>query len=112
MGDEALGTITACWYSAELDNPIKPEIRGDFPRRAQVRSGFYAAATYVEGAVLEATLQAIKGNVEDKDAFMKAVRSLRVDTVRGPVSFDAYGNVIGNVYIRRVVRKEGRLVNR
>ena len=61
--------------------------------------------------MLEATLQAIKGNVEDKDAFMKAVRSLRVDTVRGPVSFDAYGNVIGDVYIRRVVRKEGRLVN-
>jgi len=111
MGDEALGTITACWYSAELDNPINQKFAATFRAENKYDPGFYAAATYVEGAVLEATLQAIKGNVEDKDAFMKAVRSLRVDTVRGPVSFDAYGNVIGNVYIRRVVRKEGRLVN-
>ena len=61
--------------------------------------------------MLEATLQGIKGNIEDKDAFMKAVRSVKVDTARGPVSFDPYGNVVGNVYIRKVERKEGRLVN-
>ncbi len=42
---------------------------------------------------------------------MKTVRAIKVDTVRGPVSFDKYGNVLGNVYIRRVARKEGRLVN-
>ncbi|MDB5648782.1 MAG: transporter substrate-binding protein, partial [Hyphomicrobiales bacterium] len=32
-------------------------------------------------------------------------------TVRGPVSFDQYGNVVGNVFIRKVERKDGRLVN-
>jgi branched-chain amino acid transport system substrate-binding protein len=42
---------------------------------------------------------------------MKAVRSIKVDTCRGPVQFDQYGNVVGNVYIRKVARKEGRLVN-
>src|SRR2546421_469627 len=44
-------------------------------------------------------------------ALDEAVRSIKVDTCRGPVRFDQYGNVIGNVYIRRVTRKEGRLVN-
>jgi branched-chain amino acid transport system substrate-binding protein len=33
------------------------------------------------------------------------------DTCRGPVSFDKYGNVVGNVYIRRVEKKDGKLVN-
>jgi branched-chain amino acid transport system substrate-binding protein len=111
MGDEALGTITACWYSAELDNPINRKFAAAFRQEQKYDPGFYAAATYVEGAVLEATLQAIRGNIEDKDAFMKAVRSLKVDTARGPVTFDPWGNVIGNVYIRRVTRKDGRLVN-
>jgi branched-chain amino acid transport system substrate-binding protein len=27
------------------------------------------------------------------------------------VKFDEYGNVVGNVYIRKVTRKDGRLVN-
>ena len=111
MGDEALGTITSCWYSAEIDNPTNKKFAAAFRSEWKYDPGFYAAATYVEGAVLEATLQALKGNIEDKDAFMKAVRSVKVDTARGPVSFDPYGNVVGNVYIRKVERKEGRLVN-
>ena len=35
---------------------------------------------------------------------MKAVRAIKVDTCRGPVSFDQYGNVVGNVYIRQASR--------
>ena len=111
MGDEALGIVTSCWYSAEIDNPINRKFTAAFRSQWKYDPGFYAAATYTEAAVLEATLDQIKGNVEDKPAFMKAVRSIKVDTCRGPVSFDQYGNVVGNVYIRKVARKEGRLVN-
>ena len=111
MGDEALGVLTACWYSAEIDNPINHKFAAAFRKEWKYDPGFYAAATYTEAAVLEATLQRIKGNIEDKPAFMKAVRAVKVDTCRGPVSFDQYGNVVGNVYVRRVARKEGRLVN-
>jgi branched-chain amino acid transport system substrate-binding protein len=111
MGDEALGIITSCWYSAEIDNPINRKFAEAFRKDWKYDPGFYAAATYTEAAVLEATLNQIKGNVEDKQAFMKAVRAIKVDTCRGPVSFDQYGNVVGNVYIRRVARKQGRLVN-
>lgn len=111
MGDEALGIVTACWYSAEIDNPINRRFAAAFRNAWKYDPGFYAAATYTEAAVLEATLKKINGKIEDKPAFMKAVRSLKVDTARGPVSFDKYGNVVGNVYIRKVARKEGRLVN-
>jgi branched-chain amino acid transport system substrate-binding protein len=111
MGDEALGIITSCWYSAEIDNPINQKFVSGFRSQWKYDPGFYAAATYTEAAVLEATLNQIKGRIEDKQAFMKAVRSIKADTCRGPVSFDQYGNVVGNVYIRRVTRKEGRLVN-
>ena len=111
MGDEALGIVTSCWYSAELDNPANRKFAAEFRKEWKYDPGFYAAATYVEGAVLEAALGAVKGNIEDKNAFMKALRSAKVDTVRGPVRFDEYGNVVGNVYIRKVERKDGRLVN-
>jgi branched-chain amino acid transport system substrate-binding protein len=111
MGDEALGIVTSCWYSAEIDNPINKKFVAAFRSEWKYDPGFYAAATYVEAAVLEATLNAIKGRIEDKDAFMKAVRSIKVNTARGPVTFDGFGNVVGNIYIRKVERKEGRLVN-
>jgi len=112
MGDEALGIVTSCWYSAEIENPINQKFVSAFRNEWKYDPGFYAAATYTEAAVLDATLQAIKGNIEDKAAFMKTVRSIKVDTCRGPVQFDQYGNVVGNIYIRKVERKDGRLVNR
>ena len=111
MGDEALGIVTSCWYSADIENVINKRFVANFRVDWGYDPGFYAAATYTEAAVLEATLDAIKGNIENKQAFMKAVRAAKVDTCRGPVQFDKYGNVVGNIYIRKVVRKLGRLVN-
>ena len=111
MGDEALGIITSCWYSAELDNPANRKFAPAFRTEWKYDPGFYAAATYVDGAVLQAAVEAVGGRVEDKPAFMKALRAAKVDTVRGPVRFDDYGNVIGDVFIRKVERKDARLVN-
>jgi branched-chain amino acid transport system substrate-binding protein len=111
MGDEALGIVTACWYSAELDNEINKQFASSFRKQFSYDPGFYAAATYVDAAVLEAALKNVGGKIEDKDAFMAALRATKVDAVRGPVRFDEFGNVVGNVYIRKVTRKDGRLVN-
>jgi branched-chain amino acid transport system substrate-binding protein len=111
MGDEALGILTACWYSAEIDNAVNRKFVPAFRAEAKYDPGFYAAATYTNGAVFQAGLEAVKGRIEDKQAFMRALKSARVEACRGTVTFDTFGNVVGNVYIRRVERKQGRLVN-
>lgn len=111
MGDEALNIVTSCWYSAELDNKQNQVFAPAFRKEFKYDPGFYAASTYVNGAVLEAALKAVDGKIEDKPAFMAALRSVNVDTARGPVKFDDTGNVVGNVYLRKVTRKDGRLVN-
>ena len=111
MGDEALGIITTCWYSAELDAKPNQTFAPAFRKEFKYDPGFYAASTYVNGAVLEAAVKAVNGKVEDKAALMAALRATNVDTVRGPVRFDDLGNVVGNVYLRKVTRKDGRLVN-
>ncbi|MDB5958457.1 ABC transporter substrate-binding protein, partial [Ramlibacter sp.] len=92
MGDEALGIQTACWYSAELANPINAKFAPAFRKAYSYDPGFYAAATYTNGSVLEAALNAVKGNISNKDAFMAALKKTNVQTARGPVHFDEYGN--------------------
>ena len=111
MGDEALGIITTNWYSADLQNPQNDKFAPEFRKKWGYDPGFYAAATATEGAVLEAAMKAVDGKVEDKEKFMAALRATNTNTVRGPVKFDEFGNVVGNVYIRKVERKDGRLVN-
>jgi branched-chain amino acid transport system substrate-binding protein len=111
MGDEALDIITTCWYSAELDAKPNQSFAPAFRQEFKYDPGYYAAGTYVNGAILEAAVAVVNGNVEDKPALMAALRSTNVDTARGPVKFDELGNVVGNVYLRKVTRKDGRLVN-
>ena len=112
MGDEALGSLSTCWYSAQLDNESNKKLVAGMQRDYKVDPGFYAAATYTNGAVLEAALKQIGGKIEDKDALIKALRGIKVDeTCRGPVQFDKYGNVVGNIYIRKVEKKGSALVN-
>jgi branched-chain amino acid transport system substrate-binding protein len=111
MGDEALGILTTSWYSAELDNAPNKIFAPAFRKQFQYDPGYYAASTYVSGEVLEAALKTTKGNMEDKKALMTAIRGNDVPTVRGLVKFDAFGNATGDVYIRKVTRSDGRLVN-
>jgi branched-chain amino acid transport system substrate-binding protein len=112
MGDEALGSLSTCWYSAQLDNASNKKLVSGMQRDYKVDPGFYAAATYTNAAVLEAALKQIDGKIEDKNALMKALRDIKVqETCRGPVQFDKYGNVVGNIYIRKVEKKGGALVN-
>jgi branched-chain amino acid transport system substrate-binding protein len=112
MGDEALGLVSACWYSAALDTPINKKFVAEMNKEYGADPGFYAAATNTEGSVLEAALKAINGKVEDKAAFMKALRATDIpETVRGPVKFDNLGNIIGNVYIRKVEKNGAKYQN-
>ena len=111
MGDEALGIITTSWYSAEIDNPLNKAFAPPFRKQFKYDPGYYAGSTYVSGEVLEGALKILKGNAEDKKAFMAAVRGNTFDTIRGKLKFDEFGNAVGNVYIRKVTRSDGRLVN-
>jgi branched-chain amino acid transport system substrate-binding protein len=61
--------------------------------------------------VIEAALQKTGGKT-DKEALIAALRSVALtDTPRGPFHFDHLGNVVGNVYIRKLERKGDKLVN-
>ena len=112
MGDEAVGLLSASWYSAALDTPTNRKFVEQMRKDYDVEPGFYAAATNTEASVFDAACQAVDGQVEDKAAFMKALRATDIkDTVRGPVKFDDLGDAIASVYIRRVDKVNGRLQN-
>jgi branched-chain amino acid transport system substrate-binding protein len=111
MGDEALGIYTSCPYSADLANPINRRFVPTFRAEMKYDPGFYTMSTYVNGEIFKSAVEAIKGKVEDKPALIKALRATDILTLRGPVKFDTYGNIVGDMYIRQVQRKEGKLVN-
>ena len=112
MGDEAVGVISSGWYTAAIDNPANKSFATAINRDYGADPGYYTVGAYGAALMLEQALKATGGKVEDKEAFMKALRSAVVASdPRGTLRLDEYGNPVMTVYIRKVERKDGKLVN-
>lgn len=112
MGDEAVGIISAGWYSAALPGEANKRFVSELRKQTGVDPGFYSAGAYSAGLALEAALTAVGGKAEDKQALIGALRKVAIaEDPRGPWRIDAYGNPVQNIYIRRTERQDGRLVN-
>jgi len=112
FGDEAVGAISAAWYSSALETPSNQRFVADMVRDYGNIPGGYAAGCYINGMCIAAALEKTGGGTEDKDALIAALRGVSLsDTPRGAFRFDSLGNVVGNVFIRRLERKDGKLVN-
>jgi len=112
MGDEALGVVTASWYSATIDTPDNKRFVQAVLDEYKVVPGFYTAGTYTAALFLEDALKAVNGKFEDSAAFVRALHNVRLTRgPMGPIRVDEYGKPILNIYVRKVERKNGALVN-
>ncbi|HKG82871.1 MAG TPA: ABC transporter substrate-binding protein [Beijerinckiaceae bacterium] len=112
VGDEAVGVISATYYTADHDSPSNKRFVAAMAKDYGVLPGAYSAAMYVAGQCVEAALGKTGGKSDDKKALSDALHGLSLeDTPRGPVAFDEGGNVVGSVFVRRCERKGGSLVN-
>ena len=112
FGDEAVGLISASPYTSDFDSPSNKKLVAAMLRDNGNLPGVAAAGLYINGMIAEAALAKTGGNTDDKDALIKALRAVSLDdTPRGPFHFDEFGNVVGNIFIRRCEKKDGKLVN-
>ncbi|MGB6800400.1 MAG: ABC transporter substrate-binding protein [Xanthobacteraceae bacterium] len=113
FGDEAIGLINSIPYTLDLNTDANHRFIDSMHKNygADTPIGFYAAALYVDGQILEAALQATGGDVEPDKLIAAVKRVSLTDTPRGPVKFDDYGNPTFTVYIRKAEKKDGKLVN-
>jgi len=114
-GDEAKGLINTNPYSLDIATDSNKRFIAGMRKNYgnDVRIGHYAACFYIDGMVIEAALAKTGGKSDDPDAFVKAIRSVTLaETPRGPISFDDHGNVVIDVYVRRVDKDGGKMVNK
>ena len=110
FGDEAVGMVTASAYTSDFDSPVNKQFIAGMVRDTGSTPGLYAAGMYINGMVAEAALKTTGGKTDDKEALIAALRAVSLtDSPRGPFHFDHFGNVVGNVYVRRIVKQDGKL---
>src|SRR5579885_596451 len=113
FGEEAVGLVSCCPYTADLQNESNKRFLATMEKEFKVLPGFYAAGLYVNCQVVDAGLKKTGGKSDDKEKLMAALKSVSLtETPRGAIKFDHLGNVIGDFYIRRLEKAGGKLINK
>ncbi|WP_407179561.1 ABC transporter substrate-binding protein [Bradyrhizobium sp. STM 3562] len=111
MGDAALGAVTAHIYSAAHPSQANKDFVAAYKKAFGNRPGFMAVGGY-DGIHL--IYQALKktGGKTDGDALVAAMKGMKWESPRGPISIDPdTRDIVQNVYIRKVEKVDGELYN-
>ncbi|MGA8959731.1 MAG: ABC transporter substrate-binding protein [Pseudolabrys sp.] len=106
MGDEAIGDVSALHYSAALDTPKNIEFVKAYRAKFGKVPSYYSENNYTTAQWLDEALQKAGGKWPGPEELIKLMVSIKLDAVRGPVSFDDMRNPIQNIYIKKVEKKK------
>ncbi len=112
MGNAILGTVTAHFYSADHNSPVNKAFVAAFKKANDgMRPNFMAVGGYDGMHLMYAALDKAGGKT-DGDSLVAAMKGMAWESPRGPISIDPdTRDIIQNVYIRKVEKKNGELYN-
>ncbi len=112
MSDAVIGTVTAHIYSADHNSQANKDFVAAFEKaNGNMRPNFMAVAAYDGMHLIYEALKKTGGKT-DGDALIDAMKGMAWESPRGPISIDPQTrDIVQNVYIRKVEKKNGELFN-
>lgn len=106
VGDAAEGVETTLHYADGLNTKKDNAFRLAYAKTYKLQPDVYAVQGYDAGQLLAAGLDAVKGNVSQKAAMIKAMESAKIDSPRGVWTLSKAHNPVQDMYLRKVVGKQ------
>jgi branched-chain amino acid transport system substrate-binding protein len=113
MGDAALGVVTSCHYAWTIDTPENNAFVKAYQGKWGEVPSRYSEFGYVSAQSIGAAAEALKGNLDNIAQVAETMRKVapKIATPSGPLAFDQYNQRIVNVYVEKVEKRDGKLVN-
>jgi len=111
MGDAGLGIITAFHYDYNHQSPTNKAFVEAYNAEFKRNPDMFSVGGYDGMHVIYEALKKTNGNT-DAEALVNAAKGLKWESPRGPMSIDPETrDVVETVYIRKVEKVNGQLVN-
>ena len=114
FGEKMLGITSEALYNLDYDSPENKHFTDLYYSKYGKKklANNQAALGYESMKFLCTALAAIKGNVEDTEAFLKAMHETKIKgTCSSLIGVDANGNAIRDFFVRQVQKKDGLVRN-
>jgi len=109
-GEAAEGVETTLHYGDGIDTKKNNAFRLAYAKTFKLQPDVYAVQGYDAGQLLAAGLDAVKGDVSKKQDVIKAMEAAKIDSPRGPWVLSKSHNPVQDIYLRKVVGKENKVV--
>jgi len=98
-----MGSLMTQFWSPDLNTPQNRIFVEGFRKKYNRYPSFYAAQAYDMIYLVKSAVEAVNGNIEDRDAVRAALKSANFDSVRGRYTYGNNHMPIQNFYLRQVV---------
>ncbi len=106
-GDALLGVVTAGLYSAAHPSQMNKDFVAAYKKATGHRANFIAVSGYDGMNLIYLALKATNGNT-DADTVVGAMKGMKWESPRGPISIDPRTrDIVQNIYIRKVQKVDG-----
>ncbi len=110
MGDAALGIVSGTFWGPDFANPANQKFVKDFEARYKRIPSQYAAQSYDAAQLLDSAIRKVNGKVDDKKAFMAALKAADFKSVRGSFKYNNNQFVIQDFHIFEAIKDaQGRM---
>jgi branched-chain amino acid transport system substrate-binding protein len=111
MGDAVIGTVTAHFYSTDHQSAKNEDYVAGFEKANKFRPNFMSVGGYDGMHLIYEALKKTGGKA-DGDSLIAAMKGMKWESPRGPISIDPETrDITQNIYIRKVENKNGQLYN-
>lgn len=111
QGDAAVGVRTTLHYADNLDNPANLAFLKAFKAKTGQDGDIYAVQGFDAAALYDIGVSAVEGDLKARDKLVGAMGAAKINSPRGPLSFNKAHNPIQNIYLREVRNGRNELIS-
>jgi branched-chain amino acid transport system substrate-binding protein len=109
-GPAADGVLTTLHYGDGIETKRNKEFRLNYAKTFKLQPDVYAVQGYDTGLLLIQGANAVKGDVSQKAAMIKAMEAAVIDSPRGKWTMSKSHNPVQDIYLREVSNKENKVI--
>jgi len=111
LKEDALGVISGTFWGPDTNNPVSAKFVEDFEKKFNRIPSQYAAQSYDAALLLDSAIRKVGGKVENKPAFMAALKAADFKSVRGNYKINTNGFPIQDMHVFEVAKDAKGRVN-
>ena len=104
LKDQAEGSLMTQFWAPDLDTPANKRFVSGYREKYGRYPSFYAAQSYDTVFLIKSAVEAVNGDLSNRDGMRAAMRKANFESVRGPYKYGNNHFPIQNFYLRHVVK--------